>query len=100
MSDLLPCPFCGGNETARTFIVDCKSELREHSIFCQGCGGAINSMVEGELETRWNTRHNPLLSRLGQPAVDALMAGDDNVGVYRITECGIKRLDKPAKQGE
>ncbi len=44
--------------------------------------------------------YRALLSRIGQPAVDALMSGDDNVGVYRgigLLGSG-HRIDKPEKQ--
>jgi hypothetical protein len=69
--------------------------------------GAVNSWNRRTADTD-ASMYRALLSRLGQPAVDALMSG--SAGVYHVWEVtvdgitetmrGKERLDKPQEQKE
>ena len=52
MSDLKPCPFCGGE-------AQCSEDLRFHIswVYCPGCGAASGYRnTEAEAIEAWNTR--------------------------------------------
>lgn len=68
MSELKPCPFCGGTDfiTAGGYADYCRWELR-----CQGClnrfnGGYDGFKAEQEMIIAWNTRTDPEKDRLQQ----------------------------------
>lgn len=57
MSELKPCPFCGGEAEA----YNCGPWLRDHFMWyvkCPGCGSmAPNKPTKAEAVEAWNTRH-------------------------------------------
>ena len=49
MSELKPCPFCGGEATIQP-------EGDYHEIHCEDCGIELNRRTYDETVTAWNTR--------------------------------------------
>ena len=56
MSELLPCPFCGGEaETFAGIIIGGKNE--NVIVECANCGAKVFRIQEAEAIEAWNTRH-------------------------------------------
>ena len=88
MSELKPCPFCGGE--ARTmeqhrwwvFCPECMCDLGFEGMDEGGCYGHYDT--EAEAVEAWNTRHNP--------EEDALPMTDENMAAHgwkRIETCKV-----------
>lgn len=59
MNELLPCPFCGGEDIATSYHCDTIGGEEIHSIQCTRCsGGRFLDSLE-EVQNRWNTRQSP-----------------------------------------
>lgn len=55
MSELLPCPFCGGSKV--TYVIDNANDTNWYSIACESCGAnaALDLRKSGAID-KWNTR--------------------------------------------
>lgn len=54
MSDLLPCPFCGG--TAAITLGVRQDAVKTVDVICQDCSGAMLAFCEDDAIADWNTR--------------------------------------------
>lgn len=80
MSELKPCPFCGGEAIARPSVV-CDQGLY---VYCKDhtCQGWTVSRCP---PVRWNTRATPTLSDVRElPEVKALVAAVELLGLRRL----------------
>jgi Lar family restriction alleviation protein len=71
MSDLKPCPFCGGNQIQAGHVRDGRC------IGCTSCGAVVRAYhpnAESNAREKWNTRATPTLSAAMElPDVRALV---------------------------
>ena len=80
MSELKPCPFCGGEAILES------NKLRYgtiHSAYCQKCGAEITGFSEHEAVAAWNRRAQP-----DEPPVRCAECAN-----YQTQNCGAK-MDK------
>lgn len=95
MSELLPCPFCGGEAKPYDYGV-------KHIIECDDCkeyghGAYVVARTEAEAIAAWNTRHqyeltdedyNILLDELGVSERTCQSTTDDSAWCFVCSECG------------
>ena len=88
MSELLPCPFCGGE--AETYSKD-YGDVHYWRVVCNGLQCAVLGVFHSEAEAieAWNTRHKSVfvtgttVATDGEPITYAPTRTCENVGEYR-----------------
>ena len=88
MSELKPCPFCGGEaETVRSMrSFTCESWEVFFYVLCKGCGARVEGADEAEAIEAWNTRHERTCELIKHAAYDE-ESGIELV-LYECDKCG------------
>lgn len=87
MSELLPCPFCGGEASKRLFY---KGKYRVHCNVCDAHSGDVCD-TEAEAIAAWNSRAERTCENVGY-YIDSTR--------FKCSECGYNGWTKWAEDGE